>query len=628
MSRWVAGSEGPGELPMKTCVWAAVAGVLGMAGAAHGQWVAAGSIVYYNSGRVGIGTATPSGQLHVVGATGLGTIRGENTGNGAAVLGWSRAASGVTHGTYGQSHSTQGYGALGWATNTSGGTVGVYGQSDSPAGYGGLFKGGQFGVYGWPTATTGNTVGVYGRTSSPNGWGGVFKGGLYGVWGETPEELQTIAYAGWFKGRVHATNAVSIGSTPWFWTSQPTLTVSNLSASNSYTQLSAGSVLATSYSIYPAATFTTAGAYAGAAVTATSSTTESVGAYAFLASSSDPTAATIQVEHQATGGTAAEFRSFGQNAVGVHATVNGLPESTTTAHAIRGTHQFVSGAGVRGDSTFAETVGTTAGGVYGTAISPNIPGVRGEAPLAVVGVTNSANGRGVIGWNLWNDDTAYGVLGIAPPGRIALFAEGNTGATGTKAFVIDHPLAPADKVLMHYCAEGPEPVLMYRGTAAFDDRGRAEVELPHYFDAIARNAQYQLTAMGAAMPLLHVESGVEENGGRTFVVAGGAPGKKVCWVVTAERYDEHCRQHPPVVEMDKPEALRGKYYAPELYGKGAAEAINVRVPVGGVEEKAAMRRVEPAAAVRVPVRVPARRVVEPVAPEGAVPSPLARESEK
>jgi hypothetical protein len=282
---------------------------------------------------------------------------------------------------------------------------------------------------------------------------------------------------------------------------------------------------------------------------------------------------------------------------------------------------------VKGESYFAETVGVSAGGVFGSAVSPNIPGVRGEAPLAVVGVTNSANGRGVIGWSIRDDDTAYGLLGIAPAGRMALFAEGNTGATGTKAFVIDHPLAPADKVLMHYCAEGPEPVLMYRGTAEFDSRGRAEVELPHYFDAIARNAQYQLTAMGAAMPLLHVESGVEDNGGRTFVVAGGAPGKKVCWVVTAERYDEHCRQHPPVVEMDKPEALRGKYYAPELYGKGAADAINVRVPVGRPKEperKAEPARVAPAA----PVRAPARRVVEPVAPDGVVPSPLARESEK
>jgi hypothetical protein len=610
---------------MKMRVWAAVAGVVGMAGAAHGQWVTAGSIVYYNSGRVGIGTATPSGQLHVVGATGLGTIRGENTGNGAAVLGWSRAASGVTHGTYGQSHSTQGYGALGWATNTSGLTVGVYGQSDSPTGYAGLFKGGQFGVYGWPTATTGNTVGVFGRTSSPNGWGGIFKGGLYGVWGEVPDELQTTGFAGWFKGRVHVTNRITIGTTPNTWYATPGLEVRTPTNVEQFAILSPGSLTIGTDTDAAAVSLLKPPGTTGSVLRVQHSST--VDGAAISASSSSASSATIYASNGAEGGSGGQFTARGAGAVAVSGFTDAGGSATTAAFGVRGTSYHSAGAGVKGESYFAETVGVSAGGVFGSAVSPNIPGVRGEAPLAVVGVTNSANGRGVIGWSIRDDDTAYGLLGIAPAGRMALFAEGNTGATGTKAFVIDHPLAPADKVLMHYCAEGPEPVLMYRGTAEFDSRGRAEVELPHYFDAIARNAQYQLTAMGAAMPLLHVESGVEDNGGRTFVVAGGAPGKKVCWVVTAERYDEHCRQHPPVVEMDKPEALRGKYYAPELYGKGAAEAINVRVPVGSPKEperKAEPARVAPAA----PVRAPARRVVEPVAPDGVVPSPLARESEK
>jgi hypothetical protein len=130
---------------------AAAAVLAAVTGQAQAQWVSGAGLIYYNSGKVGVGTATPTGQLHVVGSTGVGTIRGENDGTGAAIVGWSRASSGLTYGTYGQAHSTGGYGALGWATNTTGTTIGVYGQSDSPSGFAGLFKGGQFGVYGWST---------------------------------------------------------------------------------------------------------------------------------------------------------------------------------------------------------------------------------------------------------------------------------------------------------------------------------------------------------------------------------------------------------------------------------------------------------------------------------------------
>ena len=33
--------------------------------------------------------------------------------------------------------------------------------------------------------------------------------------------------------------------------------------------------------------------------------------------------------------------------------------------------------------------------------------------------------------------------------------------SGVKAFRIDHPLDPENKYLLHYCAEGPEPLNVY-----------------------------------------------------------------------------------------------------------------------------------------------------------------------
>lgn len=83
------------------------------------------------------------------------------------------------------------------------------------------------------------------------------------------------------------------------------------------------------------------------------------------------------------------------------------------------------------------------------------------------------------------------------------------------------------------------------------DAGQAVVELPHYFAKINKNPSYQLTAVGAPMPMLHVAEEIDEaalSAGATagpgvaaplcsFRIAGGAPGAKVSWRVEAVRND-------------------------------------------------------------------------------------------
>ncbi|WP_339734895.1 hypothetical protein [uncultured Gimesia sp.] len=57
--------------------------------------------------------------------------------------------------------------------------------------------------------------------------------------------------------------------------------------------------------------------------------------------------------------------------------------------------------------------------------------------------------------------------------------------SGTKNFVIDHPLDREKKELVHASLEGPEAGVYYRGTGKLSD-GRIEIKLPDYFEALVR----------------------------------------------------------------------------------------------------------------------------------------------
>jgi hypothetical protein len=56
-----------------------------------------------------------------------------------------------------------------------------------------------------------------------------------------------------------------------------------------------------------------------------------------------------------------------------------------------------------------------------------------------------------------------------------------------KHFSMDHPLDPDNRDLVHSTLEGPEIAVVYRGEGRLED-GRADVELPSYFEALTRTA--------------------------------------------------------------------------------------------------------------------------------------------
>jgi hypothetical protein len=258
---------------------------------------------------------------------------------------------------------------------------------------------------------------------------------------------------------------------------------------------------------------------------------------------------------QSTNGTAVAGKSanstavsgvtYGDGQYGVH----GIDASTSGGYGIYGRSD--NGYGVYGTST-----GANAFGVYGE--STQNDGVHGYTTgdhfSGVAGLDESASG----GYGVY----AYSLLGTA------LRVDGNATVSGSLSkgggsFKIDHPLDPARKYLYHSFVESPDMMNIYNGTVTLDEFGRAVVGLPDWFEALNRDYRYQLTAIGAPAPGLHVAA--EVSGGQ-FAIAGGAAGHKVSWQVTGIRQDAWANANRIPVEETKPAEDQGRYLHPELHG--------------------------------------------------------------
>jgi hypothetical protein len=272
----------------------------------------------------------------------------------------------------------------------------------------------------------------------------------------------------------------------------------------------------------------------------------------------------IYGEHAVT-----DFWGVGVKGVGLYKGVEGMVTTagSQTYFGVRG-EVFQSGAGTK-YGVYGTITGTGSGtkyGVYGT-----VDGSAAGTKIAVAGEVLGGVGIGVRGAVAANDVNSIGVYGTAPSGLgQAVFASGNLTATGFKAFQIDHPLDPANKVLNHFCTEGPEPLNVYSGTVNLDGTGAAWITLPDYFQNINRDFRYQLTPIGASMPDLFI---AEEVQGNRFKIGGGKPGMKVSWQVSATRNDLYVQRVGIHSEVEKTGERRGKYLAPELFGMPESSGI-------------------------------------------------------
>jgi hypothetical protein len=139
---------------------------------------------------------------------------------------------------------------------------------------------------------------------------------------------------------------------------------------------------------------------------------------------------------------------------------------------------------------------------------------------------------------------------------------GGTLTASVKNFKIDHPLAPADKYLVHASVESSEMMNIYTGNVTTDREGEATVQLPAWFEVLNTDFRYQLTVIGQFAQAI-VAHKIENN---QFVIKTNAPDVEVSWQITGVRQDAYAKAHPLVVEEGKDVTLQGYYIHPELYG--------------------------------------------------------------
>ncbi|MCW3093422.1 MAG: hypothetical protein JWP81_4491 [Ferruginibacter sp.] len=227
------------------------------------------------------------------------------------------------------------------------------------------------------------------------------------------------------------------------------------------------------------------------------------------------------------------------NSTGGHAIV-GVSASALGVYAIS---QVNGGAGLLSEGVFIGLQGTAKG------TDVNRQGVRGEVSTGTGG------------------------------GYAGIFVGGTTLVSGTLqksagSFIIDHPLAPETKYLIHSFVESPDMKNIYDGLVTTDGGGFAIVTMPDWFDALNTDFRYQLTCIGQfAQAIIS-----QEITGRQFIIQTDKPLVKVSWQVTGIRNDPYARDKRLPVEKLKRADEIGKYIYPEGYGKGAESLLDILKP--------------------------------------------------
>nr|MBU1327715.1 hypothetical protein [Candidatus Omnitrophota bacterium] len=133
-------------------------------------------------------------------------------------------------------------------------------------------------------------------------------------------------------------------------------------------------------------------------------------------------------------------------------------------------------------------------------------------------------------------------------------------------FQIDHPLDPANKVLVHSFVESPDMKNLYDGVVIIGENGESIIELPDWFEALNKDFRYQLTTIGKP-GMSYVKEEIKDN---KFTIAGD-PGAKISWQVTGIRKDAYAEKHRIKVEEEKGSRddlpKKGEYLTPEFYGE-------------------------------------------------------------
>lgn len=519
-----------------------------------------------------VGSSGVRGEASAATGTTYGVFGVNQSSSGRAVYGLAPSTTGSTQGVYGRSDSTSGVGILGLASSSTGLSKGVYGESESTSGYG---------VHGVVMAATGVNYGIYGETESSSGRGVYGRsnsstGSTYGVYGSAVSTSGRGVY-----GTALATTGVNYGvsgnsesSTGYgvYGTSNYIGVAGNAGASGGTGVYGFGNVTdgrgvegqGREYGVrgvLNSGTFQANGAGVYGLFTGTGNQQAGV-----RGETTDPNSFGMYARNDAiTGGSGIGLYVYG----GLALEVFGL----TFGGRLTGSNYGVLGQAGRTSPVSAGTVGestsATGSGVRGQRSSFT---ELGGTYLGVEGIASEPSDRGVQGDSDATTGTPYGVFGDTDGAGWAVYASGNSGASGTKSFRIDHPLDPENKYLLHYSSEAPEPMNFYSGNAVTGADGYAWVQLPEYFDAINRDIRYQLTVIDSDGEFAQAIVSKKVNKNR-FQIRTSRPLVEVSWRIEAVRNDAYVRHYPQPVEVEKSSLERGSFEHPEIWGQDAERSF-------------------------------------------------------
>ena len=133
-----------------------------------------------------------------------------------------------------------------------------------------------------------------------------------------------------------------------------------------------------------------------------------------------------------------------------------------------------------------------------------------------MGINNSAGITGTFGVMSYNNSTN----------------EVTFNNSGTKTFVIDHPIDPS-KYLVHACLEGPEVGVYYRGKGEIINSISTTITLPDYVQNLASEFTIQLTPIYEGKQINQIYASEVSN--NSFQVYG--ENCKFYWLAQGKRKD-------------------------------------------------------------------------------------------
>lgn len=496
--------------------------------------------------RTGVITLTGSSSTYMIRAS-----NDDGSPNASALIGLANSPTGVTYGAWAETKSNAGRALFGYASAPTGATYASYAVNNSNGGRA---------AFGLAQATNGTNYGGWFQSNSPIGVGTYARniaGGI-GLRAESSGTALEVLGRSTFTNSAMFDGFVGIGNPNPNWplhivSAQNTLVRAEGTGTSGQTTVGHFSTMSDSGN----AIYAVASANAGSA-SGVRALSNSPSGYAIHATNNNPTG----------------FAFYGQG----NASITGTLGIGTGASPAPESLRIEDNSSTVQGSIFVEN------GVSGFGFAPSHKAITGHARGASTYVT------GVLGLAvaLTNPSfNAYGVYASAegPGFKSSVYAEGPNGSnayagyfagalyadsanSAVKAYMIDHPVDPANKVLMHSSVESDERKNIYDGTVTTDSRGYATVTMPGWFEALNEDFRYQLTVIDEDDSPEFVQAKVVKKlkAGR-FSIRTSAPNTTVSWLITGRRHDPVSNHYPLQVERDKTPQERGRYFTPEAFGK-------------------------------------------------------------